>query len=97
MSNYATIKNGTVINVIICGDSAISEVLGQNVKITEATNQAAPGYEYDADKNKFKAPQPFESWTLNADTLLWEAPVAKPTEKGYYRWDEESQEWIKVS
>jgi hypothetical protein len=36
------------------------------------------GSSYDANKNKFKAPQPFESWTLNEETLLWEAPVAKP-------------------
>jgi hypothetical protein len=97
MSNYATVKNGIVINTIVCEDSKISEVNGHNIKITESTNQAAPGYEYDADKNKFKAPQPFESWTLNVDTLLWEAPVAKPVGEGYYRWDEELQEWIKVS
>ena len=97
MSNYATVENGIVTNIIICEDSSISLVPGHNIKITEATNEAAPGYEYDADKNKFKSPQPFESWTLNTENLLWEAPVAKPTEEGYYRWDELGQEWIKVS
>ena len=96
MSNYATIKDGIVINTIVCDDSNISQIDGYHVKITDDTNIAAPGYEYDADKNKFKSPQPFESWVLNPDTLIWEAPVSKP-EDGFYSWNEEDQVWIKVS
>ena len=97
MSNYATVKNGIVTNIIVCEDSSISLVPGSHIKITETTNEAAPGYEYDSDKNKFKSPQPFESWTLNEETLLWEAPVAKPVQEGYYRWDEDTQDWVQVS
>lgn len=97
MSNYATVENGIVTNIIVCEDSSISVVPGHHIKITEATNEAAPGYEYHADKNKFKSTKPFESWTLNTENLLWEAPVDKPTGEGFYRWDEATQGWIKVS
>lgn len=97
MSLYAKIINGVVDNIIVCEDSEISLQNGDHIKITNETNQAALGYEYIADKNKFKAPQPFESWTLNEETILWEAPVAKPIEEGFYRWDEAGQEWILVS
>jgi hypothetical protein len=92
MINYAKIENGIVTNVIICNDSQISTQDGYHVKVTSETNQAEIGHEYDATKNKFKSPQPFESWTLNADTLLWEAPVAKP--EGAISWDEANQSWF---
>lgn len=97
MSIYAKIEENIVTNIIVCEDSQIGTQYGHYVKVTENTNEAKFGYEYDFDKNKFKSPQPFESWTLNADTLIWEAPKAKPLEEGYYNWDEESEDWIKVS
>ena len=40
----------------------------------------------------FYAPQPFESWTLNEDTCLWECPVEKP--EGEYWWKEDTGEWV---
>jgi hypothetical protein len=97
MSNYAKIEEGIVTNVIVCEDSFISQVPGEHVKVTDSTNIPGVGWEYSKEKNKFKAPQPFESWTLNEETILWEAPVAKPIEEGFYRWDEAGQEWILVS
>ena len=39
-------------------------------------NYAGIGYTYDSVKDAFIPPKPFESWTLNDDTCLWEAPVA---------------------
>jgi hypothetical protein len=97
MSNYAKIENGVVTNIIICEDDLIDSFSGNYIKITNETNEAHKLYEYDASKNKFKAPQPFESWTLDEETLLWEAPVAKPAQEGYYRWDEDTQDWVQVS
>ena len=55
-------------------------------------NYAGVGYTYDPVRDAFYAPQPFESWTLNEDTCLWECPVEKP--EGEHWWIEESQEWI---
>jgi hypothetical protein len=56
-------------------------------------NYAGVGYIYDADKDVFYAPQPFPSWTLNAD-YLWEAPVAMPDDGKLYAWDEPTKSWV---
>ena len=42
-------------------------------------NFAGVGSFYDETRDAFIAPKPFNSWKLNEDTCLWEAPVAKPT------------------
>ena len=57
-------------------------------------NYAGVGYIYDPVRDAFYAPQPFESWTLNEDTCLWEAPVAYPEDENSYLWDEETLNWI---
>ena len=55
-------------------------------------NYAGVGYTYDPVRDAFYAPQPFESWTLNEDTCLWECPVEKP--EGEYWWKEDTGEWV---
>ena len=55
-------------------------------------NYAGVGMIYDPVRDAFYAPQPFESWTLNEDTCLWECPVEKP--EGEYWWKEDTQEWV---
>ena len=55
-------------------------------------NYAGVGYIYDPVRDAFYAPQPFESWTLNEDSCLWECPVEKPDDK--YFWKEDTQEWV---
>jgi hypothetical protein len=56
-------------------------------------NYAGIGYTYDEDRDAFIPPKPFESWVLDEDTCLWEAPVAYPEDGESYEWDEELQEW----
>jgi hypothetical protein len=92
INTYAKIENGIVVNLILCSDSEISSQNGNHVKVTSETNQAVIGYEYNIEKNKFKSWQPFASWILNEDTLLWEAPVVKP--EGAIVWNETDQSWI---
>lgn len=58
-------------------------------------NYAGIGYTWDG--TGFAAPQPFPSWTLNADSYLWEPPVAMPTDGKLYQWDESTTSWIEVS
>ena len=58
-------------------------------------NYAGIGYTFDG--TGFAAPQPFPSWTLNADSYLWEAPVAMPTDGKIYNWDEASKSWVEVT
>ena len=39
---------------------------------------AGIGYRYDASKNKFIVPQPFESWSLDSSDD-WQAPITYPS------------------
>lgn len=55
-------------------------------------NYAGVGYIYDPVRDAFYAPQPYESWTLNEDTCLWEAPVEKT--EGNNWWKEDTGEWV---
>ena len=56
-------------------------------------NYAGIGYHYDQARDAFIAPKPFNSWILNEDTCRWEAPVAKPTDGGKYKWNETNLTW----
>ena len=59
-------------------------------------NYAGIGYTYDATKDAFIPPQPFNSWTLNEDTCLWNSPVAYPEDGKLYKWNEEILNWEEV-
>jgi hypothetical protein len=56
-------------------------------------NYAGIGYSYDQTRDAFIPPKPFNSWILNEDTCLWEAPVAKPEDDNEYNWNEEKTSW----
>jgi len=58
-------------------------------------NYAGIGYHYDGVG--FYAPQPYNSWTKNETTYLWEAPVDYPTDGQRYDWNETNQTWDLVS
>jgi len=55
-------------------------------------NYAGVGYTYDPVKDAFYAPQPYESWTLNEESCIWEAPVEKT--EGNDWWKEDTTEWV---
>ena len=57
-------------------------------------NYAGKGYTYDETRDAFIPPKPYDSWTLNEDTCLWEAPVPYPTDGKDYFWDEDSTQWV---
>jgi hypothetical protein len=56
-------------------------------------NHAGIGYTYDEDRDAFIPKKPFNSWVLNEDTCLWEAPVAYPNDDNKYTWNEQNQTW----
>lgn len=60
-------------------------------------NYAGIGYTYDETRDAFIPPQPYDSWTLNETSCLWEAPVAYPTDGETYEWNEETQAWDAVT
>jgi hypothetical protein len=56
-------------------------------------NYAGRGYTYDAERDAFIAPKPFDSWLLDEETCRWEAPVAYPTDGFTYTWNESDVDW----
>ena len=56
-------------------------------------NYAGLGYTYDETRDAFIPPQPFDSWLLNEQSCLWEAPVAYPEDGQQYTWNEELGTW----
>lgn len=55
---------------------------------------AGIGLIYDASRDAFISPQPYQSWTLNEDTCLWQAPVPMPSDGQMYQWDESQKAWV---
>tara|TARA_R110000737_G_scaffold322060_1_gene334307 strand:+ start:89 stop:445 length:357 start_codon:yes stop_codon:yes gene_type:complete len=58
-------------------------------------NYAGIGFTY-VDGVGFHAPQPYPSWSLNADTYVWEPPTAYPSDDKMYRWDEDTTSWVEI-
>ena len=56
-------------------------------------NYAGIGYTYDFARDAFIPPKPFDSWTLDENSCLWEAPVAMPDDGQQYSWNEETTSW----
>ena len=56
-------------------------------------NYAAVGGVYDETRDAFISPKPFESWILNEETCLWEAPIPMPETNRAWIWNEELGEW----
>ena len=57
---------------------------------------AGIGYVYNASKNKFLCPQPYDSWALDGSDD-WQAPVTYPNgdQSAYViSWDEDNLRWI---
>jgi len=56
-------------------------------------NYAGIGFSYDAERDAFISPKPYESWLLVEETCQWEAPVAYPDDGLMYSWNEELTDW----
>lgn len=65
-----------------------------NWRLTTSQNRKQPAqidFFYNHQADVFIAPQPFPSWSLDAD-FDWQPPKPKP--EGFYYWDEEEGDWI---
>jgi hypothetical protein len=60
-------------------------------------NYAGIGYSYDADRDAFIPPKPFDSWILNEESCLWEAPTPYPTDGLMYQWVEDDLNWQAIT
>ena len=56
---------------------------------------AGIGYKYDTALDAFIPPQPYPSWTLDAD-CNWQAPVPLPADGEMYSWDEAAGNWVAI-
>jgi len=106
MAHFARVVDGTVTEVIVAEKEFADTLPGQWIKTSYNTyggkhpegrplrkNYAGVGYSYDAVRDAFIPPKPFESWLLDDDTCLWEAPVPMPTDGKVYGWDESTVSW----
>jgi hypothetical protein len=57
-------------------------------------NYAGIGFTYDAERDAFIPPKPFESWLLDEETAQWQAPIPYPTDGLIYQWDETVLDWV---
>ena len=56
-------------------------------------NYAGIGYTYDAQKDAFIPPKPYNSWSLNETSCLWEPPTPYPNDDNRYTWNESTTSW----
>jgi hypothetical protein len=57
-------------------------------------NFAGIGFTYDHQNDVFYAPKPYESWSLNQSTWIWESPTPMPNDGKFYVWNENTTSWI---
>ena len=105
MSHWAEIdENKIVLRVLVGnnseadeGEAFMNSLGGTWVKTSYngniRKNYAGVGMSYDAERDAFIAPKPYDSWILDEETCRWEAPVAYPTDGMMYVWDEETTDW----
>lgn len=109
MSNWAELdENNVVIRVLVgdnndpAGDEGYQWLLDNLGGVWVKTsyngnirkNFAGIGYTYDSVRDAFIPPAPFQSWVINEETCLWEAPIVMPVEEGkYFIWNEEILNW----
>jgi hypothetical protein len=104
MSHWAQIDDNNIVTQVLVGPNygdegeAFFNALGGTWVKTSYNgnirkNYAGIGFTYDADRDAFIAPKPFNSWLLDEDTCRWQAPVPYPTDDLMYEWDEELTDW----
>jgi hypothetical protein len=61
-------------------------------------NYAGIGFTYDATRDAFISPKPYNSWVLDEATCRWQAPTPRPTDadKRYY-WSEDDLAWMEIT
>jgi len=104
MAHYAFINENNVVTEVIVGrdetegdwETYYANIRNQQCVRTSYNNKirkqfAGIGFTYDPVADVFIAPQPFPSWTLDAQHD-WQPPTPRPDGLGWY-WSEENQQW----
>ena len=104
MSHWAQIDENNIVTQVLVGPNygdegeAFFNALGGTWVKTSYNNNirknyAGIGFTYDATRDAFIGPKPYNSWLLDEDTCRWQAPVPYPTDDLMYEWDEELTDW----
>lgn len=109
MSHFAEIDENNIVTRVLVGDNNmpnegydwfVENLGGTWIKTSYngsiRKNFAGIGYTYDEQLDAFIPPKPFESWSLNEETCLWQAPIPYPNDGKDYYWDEQSSSWKEV-
>ena len=112
MSHWAEIDENNIVLRVTVGDNndpvgdegyqwLIDNLGGTWIKTSYNSNIrknfAGIGFTYDAARDAFIAPKPFNSWILDEATCQWQAPTPMPTTEGKsYYWSEDDLSWREV-
>ena len=107
MSHFAKIDSNNIVeNVIVAEQDFInSGAVGDSFLWVQTSyngnfrgKYASIGDTWDNSNNRFIPNKPFPSWTLNATSLEWEAPVENtesPNDK-LMTWNEDTTSWVET-
>lgn len=109
MAHFAEIdpNNGIVLRVLVVpneqehrGQEYMANDLGlggvwiqTSYNATIRKHFAGIGFTYDATRDAFISPKPYESWLLDEKTCQWEPPIPMPQDENFYTWNEEQLNW----
>jgi hypothetical protein len=109
MSHWAEIDENNIVIRVLVGDNnnlandegyqwLVNNLGGTWIQTSYNNNfrkqYAGIGYSYDPVADVFIAPQPYPSWSLDADHN-WQPPTPRPEGLGWY-WDEATLSWVEA-
>jgi hypothetical protein len=100
MSNWAVMRSGVVVNVIVADEGA-AEILAliipdadEFILVTDATGPALIGG--DVLNDRFRSAQTYLSWLWDDESWSWVAPVPYPDGGNGYTWNEDALAWVEM-
>ena len=106
MSHFAKLDSNNIVeNVIVAEQDFINSGAVGDAFLWVQTSYngnfrgkyATIGDTWDKVNERFVSPQPYNSWLLDEDTCLWQAPTAYPEGDAMYTWNEDTLAWVEVT
>ena len=106
MSHFAKLDSNNIVeNVIVAEQDFINSGAVGDAFLWVQTSYngnfrgkyATIGDTWDKVNERFVSPQPYNSWLLDEDTCLWQAPTAYPEGDAMYTWNEDTLAWDEVT
>jgi hypothetical protein len=93
---FAQLDENNIVTQVIVADQAFVDSIGgtwQETFMDAAKKYAGIGDTYDATRDAFISPKPYESWLLDEKTCQWESPIPMPQDENFYTWNEKQLNW----